>query len=132
MPTYFMPNPMHQTPAQFDVSGGIVAGAGLAANMLMPRNFSYTVVGGGRQTEVVPLEDLDVDGNGRLRLFDADRLTSIIDAIRTGTPLPPLSVTRRFGRYSVQNGYHRFLACVILGIGYIPVAFPRPWQARRH
>jgi hypothetical protein len=42
--------------------------------------------------------------------------------LQTGVDLPPVSVVAKpNGTYELQNGYHRFLACALVGFASIPV-----------
>ena len=54
--------------------------------------------------------------------FDPKRSRDILDAIRSGTPLPPIMVTHEAGsafRYSLYDGFHRFGLSVVLGFTHI-------------
>ena len=55
------------------------------------------------------------------RLFDNDRLSSVLTAIQGNTPLPPITcvVQPGVGR-KVVNGFHRYLASIIAGFPKIP------------
>jgi len=94
---------------------------GGARMMIMPA--SYTAQPPGVQT--VELTSIVLDFNARLVDYDKSRLMSIIRALKSGTPLPPLSVeARQGGLYKLENGYHRFLACALLGFSSIPIDQP--------
>lgn len=81
---------------------------------------SYTAQPVAIQT--VPLTAIVLDFNQRLVDYDTNRLRSIIAALRSGTPLPPLSVNANpGGTYNLVNGYHRFLACALIGFNSIPI-----------
>jgi len=51
-----------------------------------------------------------------------DRLLSVLQAMVSGTPLPPLSVADGIGdhRYQIENGFHRYYASLLLGYTEIP------------
>jgi hypothetical protein len=79
--------------------------------------------------QTVPLTSIVLDFSARLVDYDPARLISIIRALQAGTNLPPLSVTARAdGLYDLENGYHRFLACALLGFASIPIDQPPPVQ----
>ena len=68
------------------------------------------------------------------RLLDGDRLTSVLNAMRGDTALPPVtmdetytvSMDRSSGRgYRVVNGFHRFHACIVYGYSEIPTLAPK-------
>ncbi|HEX7748642.1 MAG TPA: hypothetical protein VF445_07825 [Bordetella sp.] len=50
------------------------------------------------------------------------RSTSILNAIREGTPLPPLVLFQHAGdcRYELLDGFHRFYLCSALGYRHMP------------
>lgn len=74
---------------------------------------------------VVPLTSLVLDFGQRLRDYDPARLSSIVRALMQGVALPPLSVEARDnGTYIVRNGYHRFLACAMMGFQSITIDQP--------
>ena len=88
-----------------------------AANAILPA--SYPSAGA---VQTVPLTSIVLDFDQRLVDYDHGRLMSIIRGIQQGVNLPPLSVTAQpGGTYDLQNGYHRFLACAILGFSTIPI-----------
>lgn len=54
--------------------------------------------------------------------FDPKRSREILDAIRSGTPLPPIMVTHESSsafRYSLYDGFHRYGLSVVLGFTHI-------------
>jgi hypothetical protein len=49
-------------------------------------------------------------------------LRNIITALKSGAPLPPLSVIANPNdTYQLHNGHHRFLACALIGFSLIPI-----------
>merc|ERR1712178_621139 len=55
-------------------------------------------------------------------LVDKDRLFSVLEAMISGVPLPPVQVeATESGALRVANGFHRFYASVVLGYTEIPV-----------
>lgn len=50
------------------------------------------------------------------------RSTSILVALRDGTPIPPLLLFQRAGehRYELREGFHRFHLCAALGYTHVP------------
>jgi hypothetical protein len=57
--------------------------------------------------------------------FQLSRMTSLLQTMRDGTPLPPISVvkiTTSTGDvfYSVEDGRHRFACSIVLGYAFIP------------
>jgi len=69
-------------------------------------------------------------------LVDQDRLLSVLHAMITGVPLPPIQVeSTESGCLKVVNGFHRYYASVILRYTEVPVLWSGlqkcPEQARR-
>lgn len=50
------------------------------------------------------------------------RSTSILAALRDGTPIPPLRLFQRAGehRYELREGFHRLHLCAALGYTHVP------------
>jgi hypothetical protein len=91
---------------------------GDAVSTILPA--SYPAAPPAAQT--VELTSVVLDFDQRLVDYDKTRLRSIISALKTGAKLPPLSVTANpDGTYSLENGYHRFLACALVGFSSIPI-----------
>jgi len=60
-------------------------------------------------------------------LVDKDRLFSVLEAMITGAPLPPIQVeATESGFLRVANGFHRYYAAVILKYTEIPVLWMGP------
>jgi hypothetical protein len=91
---------------------------GGAGGMILPPSYPAQPAA----VQNVALSSIVLDFGQRLVDYDKDRLRSIISALKSGTPLPPLSVNANAdGTYSLLNGYHRFLACALLGFTLIPI-----------
>jgi len=85
-----------------------------------------------KAVQTVSLTSIVLDFTERLVDYKDDRLKSIINALKKGVDLPPLSVeVKPNGTYELQNGYHRFLACALLGFISIPVDKPPLLNRRR-
>lgn len=75
--------------------------------------------------QLVPLTSIVLDFGQRLVDYQTERLLSIIKALQEGKDLLPISVIAgQGGLYALQNGYHRFIACVLLGFSSIPIDQP--------
>src|SRR5881628_2272718 len=80
-----------------------------------------------REIQIVNLADIEpvtrAIGQGG---FFEDRLASILEAIRSDTPLPPIKIhiprTPIAGgyRYRLYHGYHRYYASIAAGFSEIP------------
>lgn len=72
------------------------------------------------------LSDIRTDFTTRLKIYDDDRLCSILTAMYGGTNLPPVSVSRTFAKpvYKIENGYHRLIGSIIMGFHQIPCVVP--------
>lgn len=79
--------------------------------------------------QTVPITSIITDFSQRIVDYDTQRLISIIQGIQSGVNLPPLSVfAQQNGTYTLQNGYHRLLACALLGFQSVPVDQPPAQQ----
>lgn len=88
-----------------------------AVGAILPASFASS-----NAIQFVPLTSIVLDFSQRLRDYNSDRLLRIIVGIQEGVDLPPLSVIARDdATYNLENGYHRFLACAILGFHSIPI-----------
>jgi hypothetical protein len=89
-----------------------------AARMLVPESY----IADPAAVRTVELASIVLDFGQRMVDYDTNRLRSIITALQSGTRLPPLSVTANpNGTYRLENGYHRFLACALLGFTKVPI-----------
>jgi hypothetical protein len=122
MPRVDMPAPLIQKPSSIEVPEDVFLFADMRHNMLPPPYYNYlTTVSSTHEVKLVSLTDIVIDGEGRLVAFDKERLKSVIKAIKEWVALPPVSVTRCLRGYKLENGFHRFYACVIIGVSSIPI-----------
>ncbi len=119
MPIYPMPNPKLQSPSHVEVDEFVVA-EHEGRRWGTPRGYSVARI--GAPSAAVRLESLVVDGESRSPLYDQYRLAGIVRALREGRPLPPVAVTRGpRGLLRLEDGFHRFLGCIVLGLRTLPV-----------
>lgn len=126
MPTYQMPNPRIQSPSHFDVDDDIIGEHHSKNRWKIPPYYQAEAhaAAGSRELAIVKLTAISVDGDARASLYERYRLIGLIRAIRLGRRLPPLAVTPSAdGHCRLDEGLHRFLACVVLGMKAIPVAY---------
>lgn len=120
--------PAHQTHT-VEITDHIMIIAMIGArNAILPPSYPSSAA-----VQVVPMTSIILDFSIRTHDYDGARLISIIKGIQEGVDLPPLSVTpTRNGLYELNNGYHRFIACALLGFTSIPIdqlapqAVPQP------
>ncbi|MEM9460331.1 MAG: hypothetical protein AAGF11_39535 [Myxococcota bacterium] len=119
-----MPNPRIQSPARFDIDEEIVAEHHRDHRWKVPPYYQAQAASGSRELALVKLTAIAVDGDARPSLYERYRLIGQIRAIRLGRRLPPLAVTPTpDGLCRLDEGFHRFLACVVLGMKAIPVSY---------
>ena len=117
-----MPAPDIQKPEWIDVPEDVFLYVDICSNMLPPLYYNYlTTVSSTHEVKLVKLTEIVIDGEDRLIHFDKERLKSVIKAIKEWVALPPVSVSRCLRGYKLENGFHRFYACIIMGISSIPV-----------
>lgn len=103
-----------------------VSGAGMASFEPSGPHYRYDTNGDakGRSVSILALTDIKpIARAAGVVNFDPKRSRDILDAIRSGTPLPPIMVTQDDGsafRYSLYHGFHRFGLSVVLGFTHIP------------
>jgi hypothetical protein len=76
----------------------------------------------GFQYAIKEIGKVDADFTGRLADYNDARLKSVLNALYGGTNLPPVSVrkTGAFPPYTLEDGYHRYIASLIAGFSEIP------------
>ena len=103
----------------------LVAKAGMSA--FVPPSAAPASTGG--QLISIALIDPFVRGNGTPNFDKPDpdrpdvvRSTSLLEAFRDGTPIPPLLLFQPSEecRYELMEGFHRFHLCAALGYTHIP------------
>jgi hypothetical protein len=76
----------------------------------------------GFQYAIKELDKVEADFTGRLADYKEASLKSVLNALYGGTDLPPVSVkkTGAFPPFTLEDGYHRYIASVIAGFSEIP------------
>ena len=83
----------------------------------------------GCEMVVVPLQSIEVlERAPNVANFHKQSALSILEAVRTGTPLPPIeiSATDQVGRYKLYDGFHRYHLSRALGFTCVPAVIVRP------
>lgn len=101
------------------IEEAVVAAADLRANAILPPHINSAAA-----VQFVGLSDIVLDFASRAKNYKRENLISVIKGIQTGVNFPPLSVTATATGYRLENGYHRFLACALLGFATIPIDKP--------
>ena len=76
----------------------------------------------GFEYEIMQIKEVEADFTGRFVDYNPVRLKSVLNALCGGTNLPPVSVKRTgcYPRYTLEDGYHRYIASVLAGFSAIP------------
>lgn len=131
MTSYRMPNPRVQQPSCFEVDEDLLPRSNRLSFGRRPLRYRVAAVDGRHEFAAVRIDDVVVDGRDQWPLYDRFQLASTLRALSSGEPLPALAVIRRpDGLHQLDEDFHRFLACVIVGIGTVPVAYPTSWLPR--